>query len=343
MHHVSPPAPFRMLCSTTFPELLRQLNMTLLVSTYQAGKVITFAAEQGTLRTEWHEFQTPMGLAFDGGNGLAIGTKSGVFTFHEPAASGEGSFQVDRGHNTGEIAIHDIAWAGDELWIVNTRFSCLCTLEERYHFRPRWQPPFVSALVPEDRCHLNGLAIRDGVPRYVTAHGQTDSLDGWRQNKSRGGILMDVVSGRMLATGLSMPHSPRWHDDQLWFLDSGAGSLSRIDPDTGRIQLIANLPGFTRGLDFHGPFAFIGLSQVRKSAIFGGLPITDRLPVEQRVCGICVVDTQTGQTVASLRFQSGVEEIFGVQIVPGIRHLESIPAPLPIAPDGFRFPGELIA
>src|SRR5947207_9982868 len=147
-----------------------------------------------------------------------------------------------------------------------TRFSCLCTLDPDYSFVPRWQPPFISALAAEDRCHLNGLAMVDGRPRYVTALGESDTARGWRANKPRGGCLIDVDSGAVLSRGLSMPHSPRWHDGRLWVLESGTGQLLLIDGATGRRQRIAEVPGFGRGLAMAGPYAFIGLSKIRKTS-----------------------------------------------------------------------------
>ena len=135
----------------------------------------------------------------------------------------------------------------------------------------------------------------DGRPRYVTALGETDAPAGWRANKARGGILMDVASGEVIRRGLSMPHSPRWYGGRLWVCESGAGTLGFVDPNTGRYEPIAEVPGFTRGLDFAGDLAFVGLSQVRESAVFSGIPITERLAAEERTCGVCVVDLATGR------------------------------------------------
>ena len=206
---------------------------------------------------------------------------------------------------------------GGELWIVNTRFSCLCTLDRSASFAPRWRPPFVTALEPSDRCHLNGLAMVDGRPRYVTALGETDEPTGWRADKAKGGILMDVASGEILTRGLSMPHSPRWHAGRLWVCESGAGTLGYVDPATGRYEPVAEVPGFTRGLDFAGNFAFVGLSQVRESAVFSGIPITERLAADERTCGVYVVDLTSGRVVAFQRFDTAVQEIFAVTVLPG--------------------------
>ena len=226
-------------------------------------------------------------------------------------------------HVTGDVDIHEMAYDGSgELWLVNTRFSCLSTLDADHSFHPRWRPHFLSAYAPEDRCHLNGLAMVDGKPKYVTALGATDTAGGWRVDKPSGGILMDVETNEVLLRGLSMPHSPRWYEDQLWLLESGRGSLARVDFEHGTWNTVSEVPGFTRGLDFVGPLTFIGLSQVRESAVFSGIPLMDRL--DERTCGVWVVDIRTGQTVGFLRFESGVQEIFAVQALPGIRFPEML-------------------
>src|SRR5262245_12588861 len=208
----------------------------------------------------------------------------------------------------------------NQLWTVNTRFCCLCTFDADHSFSPRWRPPFVSALAPEDRCHLNGIAMVDGRPKYVTALGETDTPGGWRANKAKGGILMDVDSNEILLRGLSMPHSPRWYQGKLWVLESGEGSLATVDLERRSWKTVAQVPGFTRGIDFIGPLAFIGLSQVRESAVFSGIPLVQRL--KERTCGVWVVNIETGQTVGFLRFETGVQEIFAVQILRGIRFPE---------------------
>jgi uncharacterized protein (TIGR03032 family) len=127
---------------------------------------------------------------------------------------------------------------------------------------------------------------------------------------------MDVDSGEILCRGLSMPHSPRWYGGRLWVCESGSGTLGYVDRSTGRYEAVAATPGFTRGIDFAGELAFVGLSQVRESAVFSGIPITERLAPEERTCGVCVVDLRRGQTIALLKFQSGVQEVFAVALLP---------------------------
>jgi uncharacterized protein (TIGR03032 family) len=342
--------PLRAVHTPNFPTLLRRLGASLLVTTYQAGKVVLVRQEGDHLNTHFRGFSAPMGLAL-GGDRLAIGTTVQIWAFHdipavtaklEPRSGHDACFMPRACHVTGNVQVHEMAWCGDELWFVNTRFSCLCTLDRMYSFVPRWRPPFISALEPSDRCHLNGLALVDGRARYVTALGDTDTAAGWRANKANGGILIDVTSGEIVARGLSMPHSPRWHAGRLWVCESGAGTLGFIDPKTSRYEPIAAVPGFTRGLDFAGDLAFVGLSQVRESAVFSGIPITDRLKESERTCGICVVDLKTGQVIALLRFEDAVQEVFAVQIVHGKRYPELINDDQKLMENSFVLPDEAL-
>ena len=205
-----------------------------------------------------------------------------------------------------------------ELWFVNTRFSCLATRSDQYSFVLRWKPPFITALTPEDRCHLNGIALREDEIRYVTALGETDKPAGWRDNKRAGGILMDLKSEHIITRGLSMPHSPRWHNGKLWVLESGNGGVGVVDNLTGRYQEVCRLPGFTRGMDFAGPCALVGLSQVRESAVFSGIAIAEK-PQDERFCGVWAIDTRSGQIVGFVKFMDAVQEIFAVQALAGLR------------------------
>jgi uncharacterized protein (TIGR03032 family) len=325
----TPEAALRSVHTTTLPALFDQLHVSLLVSTYQAGKVIVVRSDGGVLNTHFRPFAKPMGMAAAQGR-LTIGGTNTVWEYRnvpavartlEPPDKHDACYVPRRLHVTGDIDIHELAYAQDHtLWVVNTRFSCLCTLDADHSFHPRWRPPFVRALAPEDRCHLNGLGMVDGRPRYVTALGTTDTPGGWRANKARGGVLMDLDTNAIILHGLAMPHSPRWYQGQLWVLESGQGTLARVDLERGRWETVAQLPGFTRGLDFWGPLAFIGLSQVRESAVFSGIPLVERL--QERTCGVWVVHIETGQTVGFVRFEAGVQEIFAVQVLPGTRFPE---------------------
>ncbi len=332
--------PMRSVHTNNFPQILRQLNISLVISTYQAGKVIILRADDEKLNTHFRLFQKPMGIAVDR-NKIALGCSSQIWELNnvpavaakvEPIGKHDACYLPRQSHITGDVDIHEMEWGGannSELWFVNTRFSCLCTLDKNYSFVPRWRPNFVTALTPEDRCHLNGLSLVNHQPKYVTALGETDSSSGWRASKANGGIVIDVVSNEIISRNLSMPHSPRWYGDRLWVLESGQGSLSICDCEassgdraTGKLQTITTLPGFTRGIDFYGSLAFIGLSQVRETAVFSGIPLTEKL--NERICGVWVVNIHTAQTIAFLKFEDAVQEIFAVKVLPNMRFPEII-------------------
>jgi uncharacterized protein (TIGR03032 family) len=312
----------------SFAAILKELNASLLVTTYQANKLLVVRAAGAGLSTLVRTFDQPMGLALSGRR-LALGTRDQIWLLRnapdiasriEPAGLHDACYLPRSCHVTGDIRGHEIAWAGDESWIVNTRFSCLCTLDPDYSFVPRWRPPFISSLAAEDRCLLNGLAMQGRHPRYVTALGETDSQGGWRPNKARGGCLIDVPTGEIVARGLSMPHSPRLYEGRLWVLESGTGRLLLVDVDTGRWDPVVELPGFARGLAFAGQYAFIGLSKIRETSTFGGLPIAERL--SELTCGVAVIDLNRGHTAGLLEYRTAVEEIFDVQLLPGVRFPE---------------------
>ena len=235
-----------------------------------------------------------------------------------------------------------MAWAGDELWFVNTRFSCLCTLDGVHSFVPRWRPPFVTELAPDDRCHLNGLGLApdadgqfagDMSPRWPPSIRRR--VGG--QHKKDGGVLVEAPSGEVLVRGLSMPHSPRWVRDRVWLLESGTGGFGYADLAAGRYRSVAELPGFTRGLDIYGNLAFIGLSQVRESAVFSGIPVAERALAE-RNCGVWVVDIRSGQTVAFLQFEDAVQEVFAVKVLAGLRYPEIAPEDPKLLADSYDVP-----
>ena len=319
-------ADFRYVHSDNLPALLEALGITLMITTYQAGKLVAFRAREGRVSMLLRTFDKAMGLAVDARR-MAIATNHHVWmlqnspeiaTKMEPKGTHDACFLPRFAYVSGCLDFHEMAWGRDELWIVNTLFSCICTLHPEHSFIPRWRPPFVTELNRQDRCHMNGMAVVDGIPKYVTAFGETNTPEGWRPGKVDGGILMEVPSGKIIARGLSMPHSPRVYMDKLWVLDSGRGRLTTVDRETGEITPVADLPGYTRGLSFIGPFAFIGLSKIRETAVFGGVPIAENM--EDRKCGVYVVDLRNGETVAFIEFEGTVEEVFDVQVLPGIRN-----------------------
>jgi uncharacterized protein (TIGR03032 family) len=308
--------------SESLPALLAQLRLSILISTYQTGHLVVVASRHDRLVLTFHQFDRAMGVAVKPGT-IAVCTRKEVWFLRsapdiapkiEPAGEYDVCFLARTSHFTDDIEAHEAAWVGHEFWVVNTLFSCLSALDPHYSFAPRWRPPVVSALRPEDRCHLNGLAVVDGQVRYVTALAETDSPASWREVKRNGGCLIEVPSGRVIARGLALPHSPRVAGDQIFFLHSGRGELSIVDPQTGEVTAVARLPGVVRGLATHGGFAFVGLSRARPT--LEDVPIVARR--DELRCGLWVVDLRTGAVAGHLEFCTGVEEIFDVRLLPGI-------------------------
>ena len=221
---------------------------------------------------------------------------------------------------TGDLDVHELGVdKSGRVIFVNTKFSCLSTFSLTHSFRPLWKPPFISRLAPEDRCHLNGLAMAEGEPRYVTAVCRSDVVTGWRDRRASGGFIMDVRDNRMVTEDLSMPHSPRLHDGTLWVLNSGRGELCRVDDASGERESVAFLPGFARGLGFHGPYAFVGLSLPRDGS-FSGLELDHELEKRDADpwCGVQIVDTRNGDVVEWIRLKGDVRELFDVFVLPGV-------------------------
>lgn len=320
--------------TNSFTGLLDQLNVSLLVTTYQAGKLVAIGTHQGAVSISFHNFEQVMGLALVP-DGVAVGAKRQVWYLRSapdlaeriaPAGKHDACFLTRSAHFTGPVHGHELAWGDGKLWQVNTLFSCLSSLREDFSFVPHWRPPFVTDWAAEDRCHLNGLAMEEGKPRYVTTLAETNSPAGWRPNKDKTGCIYDVKENQRIVGGLCMPHSPRLVNGRLWVLNSGRGELSVVDSTSKTVVPVAGLAGYTRGVDFFGRFAFVGLSRIRETAVFGGLPIAEHWRDLQ--CGVAVVDCHSGRQVAAFRFHSGVEEIFEVKVLPGFR-CPIISGPLP--------------
>jgi len=314
--------------SRQFPNWLADSGGSLAISTYQSGKVILVGTngQSGRLSVFERTLERPMGMAFHDSR-LVVASMIQITSFVDaargtPVAAGYDALFVPQSATyTADLDAHDVAFGGDgRLVFVNTLFSCLATTSETHSFRPLWKPPFISRLAPEDRCHLNGLAMRDGEPAYVTCVAETDVTDGWREHRTSGGVVVDVASGEVVCRGLSMPHSPRLHEGRLWALNSGAGEVGTVDLDRGRFEPLAFCPGYLRGLDFVGPYALVGLSEPRENRTFAGLPLQDRMAAAKvgPRCGVFVIDTRTGDVVHWLRLEGVVNELYDVIALPGL-------------------------
>lgn len=317
--------------SDGFADWLAEVGGSIVLSSYQSGKVFLVGTNpDGRLRANERSFRRGMGIALsEDARRMYIATRQEIYRLDNILDPGsrwsddsDAFFVPRRAWVTGGLDIHDIGLDGDETPVfANTLFNCLGRAEEGYSFRPLWRAPFISELAAGDRCHLNGLAMESGRPRYVTAVAESDVVDGWRQHRADGGVVIDLASGGTVARGLSMPHSPRLHGGRLWVLDSGHGTLATVDLATGKLDRVARCHGFARGLDLVGHYALIGLSLPRYNSTFQGLPIDDDVAAGriQPRCGVSVIDLDTGAEVAGLMIEGRVREIYDVKFLPDIK------------------------
>ncbi len=316
--------PFTLNFSRQFESWLQGFNASIAFSTYQAGKVFMIGMGDNGISIAERTFARCMGLAARADR-FYLASQYQLWRFNNVLDPGEQYQGYDKlfiphvGFTTGDVDAHDIGIDADaEPVFVNTLFSCLARPSSKANFDVLWQPPFISRLAPEDRCHLNGLAMFEGEPGWVTMISQSDVAEGWRDHRHDGGVVMDVRSNEMVCEGLSMPHSPRWYRRKLWLLNSGRGELGHVDLNSGKFEPLCFVPGYARGLAMHGKYALVGLSKARNQS-FSGLALDDALKsrnAEAR-CGIVVIDLDTGDLLHHLRIEGVVEELFDVSVIPG--------------------------
>ncbi|MBN4081533.1 TIGR03032 family protein [bacterium AH-315-C07] len=320
-------APFSCQNTPNVPELLNKLSCTLVLSTYQAGKVIFLSAvDDNKLVQLPRTFDKAMGVAIEGDK-LAIATKNEVLLTinsrelaksYPPKPNTYDALFVPRAtYYTGQVDIHDLHWGENGiLFAVNTSFSCICEINSDYSFKPIWHPPFITEMVSEDRCHLNGLALENGRPKYVSALGTGNTPREWKAGILDGGVVFDVTEDKILADKLSMPHSPMIIDDELYLLESAKGSLSKINRSNGQAEPIKELGCFVRGMAKIGDFLFIGTSKLRQnSSIFKDLPIAS----QSDTAGLKILHLPTLSLTAEITYGTSVDEIYDVQILENTR------------------------
>ena len=318
---------FDLTTSRQFLPWLQENNISVGFSTYQSGKVFLLGVNSNSQLSVFERtFERPMGMWSDGET-LLLSSLYQIHRFKNSLEPGDNSDGYDRlylpqtSYITGDLDVHDLGLGADSQPIfVNTLFSCLATVSDNYSFKPIWTPNFISQLLPEDRCHLNGLAIADGKPAYVTAVAATNIADGWREHRRDGGIVVDIASDEIITKGLSMPHSPRWHQGKLYLANSGTGEFGFIDLASGKFESIAFCPGYIRGIALHGDFAILGVSRPRHNKTFQGLSLNERLEKEnvEARSGLFVVDLKNGGTPHWLRAEGFITELYDVVILPGV-------------------------
>ncbi|MDB5725531.1 MAG: hypothetical protein JWQ16_2285 [Novosphingobium sp.] len=312
--------------SRTLGSWLTVNRVSLAFTSYQTGNLFLLGVQaSGAISLNQQNYVRAMGLCHDAGR-LFIGSLFQIWRLEDMLRPGElGNGQFDRvfvpreAQTIGDIDIHEMGVdRAGRLIFVNTKYSCLATVDATNSFKPLWKPDFISKLVGEDRCHMNGLAMSEGVPRYVSAVSQSDTLAGWRARRVSGGVIIDVVTNRIVTDQLSMPHSPRVSDDQLYVLDSGRGQIVRVDRETGAKEDVAFCPGFLRGMTIHNGYAIVTASKPRDGS-FKDLPLQDEIAKRdgEPWCGIFIVNLRHGDIVEWIKLDGQVVELFDIAVIPG--------------------------
>lgn len=323
-----PPPALTLHSSRKMEGWFERTGASLAFTTYDVGKLFLLGLRpDNKLSIFERSFPRCMGLGWHG-TGFWMASQYQVWRFEEFLTEGQSLKGYDAlyvpvtGWTTGDLDLHDIHDGVEGPVFVATRFNCLGRLSERSSFRPVWRPPFIDRIAAEDRCHMNGLAMRDGRPAYVTCVSETNVIEGWREHRIGGGVVIDVQSSEVVARGLSMPHSPRLHNGKLWLVQSGIGEFGYIDPATGQFEAVCFLPGFARGIAFVDNWAVIGVSKPRGGQrTFEGLPLDDRLAKEKISprCCLCFVDLQSGDIAYQIDIEGVVSELYDIAILPGVR------------------------
>lgn len=308
-------------------------KVSMAFTSYQTGQLFLVGVmSNGTVSFNQQHFQRAMGVCYQGGR-LYLGALSQVWRLENMLRPGEAANKnfdmvlIPRNAQTvGDVDVHEVGVdAEGHVLFVNTKYSCLSKFHMTHSFQPIWKPPFISKLVAEDRCHLNGMAMEDGRPRFVTAVSRSDTVNGWRERRDEGGVLIEVESGRIVTEKLSMPHSPRVYDGTVYVLDSGRGQLVRVDPESGETTDIAFCPGFLRGMSFHNGHAFVTISKPRDGT-FKGLALDEELKTRDgdAWCGVLIIKLSTGEIAEWIRLDGHIVELFDVAAMPGVRNPMSI-------------------
>ncbi len=298
-----------------FTEWLSASGGSLAITTYTSGKLVLVSSFDGRLQYCTKHFKRPMGLALES-NRLALAVREQILLFQRQQPA-QNQFRLVRKFDTGKVDAHDVAFGRRGIYFANTRFNAVSRVSKEKRFARCWQPPFISGFVRGDRCHLNGLGMRNGLPKMATAFCATGEKGGWREHdRFTGGILMDVETDQIVTEGLCMPHSPRWYNGRWWLCNSGHGTLSEVDTTTGQCDEICALPGFTRGLCFVEDCALVGLSKIRRKHILDAPPVRERH--QQLTAGVALVDWKSGTQTGGLEFVAGGNEVYEVLFLPKV-------------------------
>jgi len=311
-----------------FVEWLERTNQTIVIS--HSNKLLTFGRNSsGRLAIDQVLFDRVTGLCVGVDRSLCVASHHELWRMTDALAPGESSpTGADRwmmcrtARFVGGVKPAEPIALADDVWFVSVALSAVCSLDDTFSAKVQWVPPFISEVRPEMRCRLTGLGARDGVPAVVTSASTSDVAGGWNEHRASGGVLIDLVTGEVLAAGLSMPHSPRWHAGAWWLVQAGTGEIGCIDD--GRFVPVARIDGFARGLTISDGVAAVGGSGSRWDELVEGLPVGDRLRATgaRPASGVFLFDLKSGSRIGELRLDGTAREVADVVVLADTRNVE---------------------
>jgi uncharacterized protein (TIGR03032 family) len=282
-------------------------RLWLITTDDRLGVVVREFGLDGVTAATWH------------GDRLFVASAWQVWSFvdagPEPGGAAAHLLLPQQAHTTGSLGITDLAVGSRGLVFASGLFSCLATLHDRNSMRPIWAPPGVSALLPETRSLLTGVALVDGRAAFVTAAGLSDEPNGWESALVGGGVVL-TAGGECLLRGLTVPRNPRWSGDRLVLADAGTGRVLRLDPTTGQDESVVTLAGALGALDVHDELAVVAYGDPAHAGwagLEGGRPDSGHVRD-----GLALIDLQSGTVAGTIELLGRAGPIAAVALLPGI-------------------------
>jgi len=294
--------------SRAFTVWLLENKCSIVISCYRKHKLFCLGVQgNGEVSTYFLNTLRPMGLVAH--NNMLISSSLGNITTyvadsdenHKEWGYFDSIYRPTHVYLSADSDVHDLRIdpATSSIYYVSALFNCICTPSTTKSFNVYWTPPWITkdkhGNPPcEDRCHLNGMALFEGKPRFVTACCISDYHQAWREHQGEG-VVYDILEETIVAHGLWAPHSPNWYRNQLWIAEAGTGQFGYVDLDTRKFVPKKFVPGFIRGITFFKNFALVNTSMDRHDVAFKDIPLGDILQKENRSvrAGVHVIDMDT--------------------------------------------------
>ena len=345
------PQPLRSKHTANFPGLLTQLGISLLVSTYQAGKLVILRAEGEHINARFRDFSRPMGLAADRTR-LALGTAHGIEQFRnlpavcrhlEPPGRQDACYLPRATHVTGDIDIHELAWLGDELWFMKSTQLPVCVHLTTFTVSfpaggRRSSPPWLRRIAATSMAWA-WLRVRTALCRSAM------SLPWPRPTRHKDGGLTrkTAESSSKCRAARSWPAVSRCRTRPAgWASGCGCWNRARAASASSIWRPAAtkpspNYPGSRAAWIF---MAISHLSGCRRCAkvLFSAAFPSPSTPWPNAIAASGSWTSATDSSIAFLRFEDAVQEVFAVQVLPGVRCPEVIADDAKLLADSFDLP-----